>query len=403
MLTSLAWKNVWRNHKRSAIIIAAITFGLWGGLLAGAIMMGWGESMVSTAIDRDLGHIQIHKPGFTADHDINDYIPDAEQIVAHIDSMSNIAGVSGRTIVMAMAASPTSTFGVQVDGINPAQAQSVTKIDELIKEGAYLAPDSRNKVIIGAKLADRLNLKLHSKMVLSFTALDSTMVSAAFRIEGIYKSTATTFDESRVFVNQTDLTRLLGGTAVVHEIAVRITNSDLMPIISSELQKQYPKLAVETWKELAPEIAATVSATSLWSYIFVGIILLALIFGITNTMLMAVMERIHELGILIGIGMRRRRVFSMIVLETVMLSLSGGAGGLILGAVTVQILSHTGVDFSSFSASLESFGVAAVLYPFLPLTMYIVLMVMLLTAAIIGASLPAWKAIHLKPSEAIRN
>jgi len=403
MLTSLAWKNVWRSRKRSGIIIAAITFGLWGGLLAGAIMVGWGDSMVSTAIDRDLGHLQIHRPGFTADHDINDYIPQAEDIISTIKTIPGVVGVSGRTIVMAMAASPTSTFGVQIDGIDPVQAETVTNINSLIKEGSYLASDSRNNAVIGQKLAERLNLKLHSKLVLSFQALDSTMVSAAFRVEGIYKSESASFDESHLFVNRPDLIRLLGGATVIHEIAIRTTTTEQALPALTQLQAEHLDLSFETWQQLAPEIAATFAATAEWSYIFVGIILLALTFGITNTMLMAVMERRHELGILIGVGMKRGRVFMMILLETVMLSLTGGVGGLILGAATIKILSHTGIDFSSFSASLESFGASAVLYPSLSLAMYISLMIMLVTAAIIGASFPAWKAVRLKPATAIRN
>lgn len=403
MLMSLAWKNVWRNRKRSAIIIAAITFGLWGGLFAGAIMIGWGDSMVNSAIDRDLGHIQIHKPGFTADHDINAYIPQAEEIISNIKGIPGVTGVSGRTVVMAMAASPTSTFGVQIDGIDPEREQAVTNITKLIKTGDYLVPDSKNQVVIGKKLAERLNLKLRSKVVLSFQALDSTMISAAFRVVGIYKSEAASFDESHVFVNQTDLTRLLGESTVIHEIAARIATSELMPQVQGDLQSEYPDFSIETWKQLAPEIAATVSATSQWSYIFVGIILLSLTFGITNTMLMAIMERRHELGILIGVGMKRIKVFTMILLETVMLSLTGGLGGLILGAGTIKILSHTGIDFSSFSASLESFGASAIMYPSLPIAMYISLVIMLIVAAIIGASMPAWKAVRLKPSTAIRN
>ncbi|MEJ2051616.1 MAG: ABC transporter permease, partial [Calditrichota bacterium] len=119
MLTSLAWKNIWRNKKRSLIIIIAITFGLWGGLLAGAIMMGWGESMVDTAIDRNLAHIQIHNPGFLRDKEVTNYIPDGLAIMDSVQTIPGVKAVSGRTLVEGMAASPTSTFGVTIMGIDP--------------------------------------------------------------------------------------------------------------------------------------------------------------------------------------------------------------------------------------------------------------------------------------------
>jgi putative ABC transport system permease protein len=134
MLASLAWKNIWRNKKRSLIIVTAITFGLWGCLLAGAIMMGWGESMVNTAIDRDLAHIQIHKPGFSQDKDITKYIPDGTTILDEIRAFPGVKAVSGRTLVEGMAASPTSTFGVLCTGINPAEAKEVTDIHDLLIE-----------------------------------------------------------------------------------------------------------------------------------------------------------------------------------------------------------------------------------------------------------------------------
>jgi len=403
VLTSLAWKNIWRSRKRSLIVIVAITFGLWGGLLAGAVMMGWGESMVSTAIDRDLAHIQIHQPHFIRDRDINEYIPDGAAILDQIRSIPGVFAVSGRTVTDGMAASPTSTYGVHIIGVDPQEAQKVTDIKQLLIDGSYFDNGGKNPIVIGKKLADRLNLKLHSKIVLSLQAMDSSLIYAAFRVNGIFKSESSPFDESHVFVNQADLSRLLGGTTIIHEIAIRTESSKLIPEVMAALQAKYPHLSVQSWKEIAPEIAVTASSMQFWSYIFVGIILMALIFGITNTMLMAVMERTRELGILIAVGMKRGRVFVMILLETIMLSLTGGAGGLVFGATTIYILSHTGINFSAFASSLESFGASTILYPFLPIDMYIALVVMIILAASVAATMPAWKAIHLRPSQAIRS
>ena len=402
MLTSLAWKNIWRNKKRSLIIIIAITFGLWGGLLAGAIMMGWGESMVDTAIDRNLAHIQIHNPGFLRDKEVTNYIPDGLAIMDSVQTIPGVKAVSGRTLVEGMAASPTSTFGVTIMGIDPDRAKQVTDIYKRIVTGNYFSGKTKNPIVIGQKLANRLSLKLHSKIVLSFQGLDSSLTYAAFRVVGIYKSESSLFDESHVFVKQSDLFRLLNTTPIVHEIAVRAESAKIMPRVLAAIQARYPNLDIKTWKELAPEIAVTADAMITFTYLFVGIILMALIFGITNTMLMAVMERIRELGMLIAIGMKRLKVFVMILLETIMLSFTGGICGMIIGGASIAWLSHTGINFSAFSSSLESFGIGAILYPFLPLDMYLALVAMIIVAASIASTVPAWKAIHLVPSQAIR-
>jgi len=402
MLTSLAWKNIWRNKKRSLIIVVAIAFGLWGGLVAGAIMMGWGESMVDTAIDRDLAHIQIHNPGFLRDREVTNFIPNGFAVMDSVRKIPGVKAVSGRTLVEGMAASPTSTFGVTIMGIDPDQAKRVTDIYKLLVEGDYFNGKGKNPIVIGQKLADRLSLKIRSKIILSFQGLDSSLTYAAFRVSGIYKSGSSLFDESHVFVRQADLFRLLNTQPIVHEIAIRAESAKLMSRVLAAIQGRYPKMDIKTWKELAPEIAVTADAMISFTYLFVAIILMALIFGITNTMLMAVMERIRELGMLIAIGMKRVKVFVMILLETIMLSFTGGICGMIIGGASIAWLSHTGIDFSAFSSSLESFGIGTMLYPFLPLDMYIALVAMIIVAASIASTVPAWKAVHLVPSQAIR-
>ncbi|NIA29011.1 MAG: FtsX-like permease family protein [Actinobacteria bacterium] len=402
MIASLAWKNIWRNKKRSLIIILATALGLWGCLLAGAIWMGWGESMVDTAIDRDLSNIQIHKKGYTQNNEIVNFIPNGFRILKETQSIAGVKAVSGRTLVEAMAASPTSTFGVKIVGIIPAQAKKVTDIYNRLIEGNYFTGNGRNPIVIGKKLATRLGLKLHSKIVLSFQGLDGSLNYAAFRIVGIYKTESSLFDQSNVFMQQADLFRLLSSKPIIHEIAIRTESARIMPQVYDVLKPKYSHLAVQTWEELAPEVAFTSAAMESFTYIFLGIILFALLFGITNTMLMAVMERVRELGVLIAVGMKKGKIFAMILLETILLSITGGIAGIVIGGLSIAYFSHTGIDLSALASSMETFGASTLLHPFLPLDMYIALTVMIVITASISAVLPAWKAVHIQPSAAIR-
>jgi ABC-type antimicrobial peptide transport system permease subunit len=153
---------------------------------------------------------------------------------------------------------------------------------------------------------------------------------------------------------------------------------------------------------MAPELAYLSQTTGIYMYIFVGIIIFALIFGITNTMLMSVVDRIRELGVLIAIGMKKSKVFIMIILESILLSLTGGLCGIAIGIISIGYYGNKGIDLAFISGSLESFGATSMLYPFLPAIMYVTLTIMIVIAANIAAILPAWKATHLVPSEAIR-
>lgn len=402
MLISLAWKNIWRNKKRSAIIIIAIAFGMWGGLLSGALMMGMGESIVNTAIDRDLSHIQIHEKNYLVEKELTNFIRNAQDAMGQVQSMNGVKAVSGRTLIEGMASSPTSSYGVKIVGIEPEKAKRVTNINKKIVEGSYFATDYKNQMVIGQKLAKRLNLKLHSKMVLSFQGLDGSIVYIACRIVGIYKTESALFDEMNVFVEQTDLFRVLNSEPIIHEIAIRTESSKAMPVTYEAIKLKFPDLAVQSWKDIAPEIAFLSVTMENFTYLFVAIILFALLFGITNTMLMSVVDRIREFGVLIAVGMKKSKVAMMILLETIFLSVTGGFVGILLGGMSILYFSFAGINLSAFSSSVESFGTSAILYPFLPAVMYITLTIMIIFAANIAALMPAWKAIHIHPSEAIR-
>jgi len=402
MLTSLAWKNVWRNKKRSFIIVTALAFGLWGGLMSGAIMMGMGESIVETAINRDLSHIQIHRTGYDKDKEIVNFIPNGLELLQDIGKIQGTEAVSGRMLIMGMAASPTSTFAIKIIGINPEKAKKVTNIYEKLTEGNYFKSDRINQILVGKKLAKRLNLKLRSKVVLSFAGLDGSIVYIACRVVGIFKTESSFFDEMNVYVQQKDLTRVLETEPIIHEIAVRTVSSKSMPFVQKELEETYNHLLIQNWKETAPDVAFLSDIMVQFTYLFVAIILFALVFGITNTMLMSVLDRVRELGVLLAVGMKKNKIFRLILLETIFLSVTGGFGGIVIGALTIYILSFTGIDLSAVATSLESFGSSTMLYPFLPVTMYIILTIMIIIAANIAAIFPAWKAVKLEPAKAIR-
>jgi putative ABC transport system permease protein len=402
MLTQLAWKNIWRNKKRSLVIVMAITLGLCGGLFSGAIMMGMAESMVNSAIDRYLGHIQIHSKEFNEDILISHNLRNINNIRESIQSLDSVAAYSERTIIEGMAQSAASSFSVKIVGVDRVAEKGVTNLNEKVIEGGYLDNSRKNQILIGKKLAERLNLGLRKKIILTFQNEQGDIIYLACRISGIFKTESSMFDESTVFLKQIDLLRSLKTSELVHEVAIRTTSSKYVDNVASRLKTSLPGLIVQTWEELAPELAFVSTSMQAFTYMFVAIILFALLFGITNNMLMSVMERIRELGILTAVGMNKMRIFLMILLETIFLSLSGGILGMILGGTLIEIFYSNGIDLSSFASGLESFGSGTILYPFLPASMYIGLTIMILFAANIATLLPAWKATHLQPAEAIR-
>jgi ABC-type lipoprotein release transport system permease subunit len=409
MLFSLAWKNIWRNKKRSVIILIAIALGLWAGLFASSVMFGAWDSAISSAIDRELSDIQIHTPEFVKEKLINNAIPNQDNVTNVLKNDNEISWFCERVIIEGMAASPASTVGVEIIGIDPEQEKNVTSISSNLTAGKYLEKNSSasrpgisNPILVSEELAHKLSLKLHSKLVLSFQAPDGSITYAAFRIEGIFKTQSSTFDKSNVFVRRDNLYKILGTTPFIHEIAIRLKNPQNLEQTVNLLQKQLPNLSVQDWKKIAPELDVTYEMLVIELYVFLGIILLALLFGVTNTMLMSVIDRVRELGVLLAVGMKRGRIFLMIIYETIMLSLCGGAVGMILGSITILYFSVKGINLSAFSAAYSAYGISTELYPALPFSFYPILTGMIIFTAIFAAIYPAIKAIRLQPASAIR-
>jgi len=402
MILQLAWKNLWRNRRRSLVVVVAIAFGLWGGLFSGAVMMGLGESVIEGAVNRDLGHLQIHHKNFLREKKIRQKIKDLEQIETFIKTNLPQVAFSPRTVIYAMASSPSSASSVKLCAVDPDRESSVTKIMNYLRHGDFLPGTTLNEIVIGEKLADRLKLKMKSKMVLSFQSPDGEIIYAACRIGGIFKTESAQFDQSQVFMLQRDLFSILGGAPFFHEIAIRCAEANSIDPTTTTISSAFSGMDIRNWKELAPELDFLALTMQSFTYLFVAIILFALLFGITNTMLMSIMDRSREFGILMAIGMRRRRIFSLILLETVLLSLTGGLTGILLGGLTIHYFSREGINLTAVATSLESFGAATMLYPYLPAVMYLTLTVMIIIAANVAALMPAMKAIRLKPAESIR-
>lgn len=401
IMLALAWKNIWRNKRRSIIIILATTIGLACGLFSVGFMTGMYDSFIDFAINREYAHIQIHTKDFKRDELFHQSINDINNVIRKISSISNVKCYSNHTIIEGLASSSTNSLGVKIIGINPLQEKKVTSISESIVEGSYLG--KKNTIVIGKKLAEKLKLKLNSKIVLSFTGPDGNIIYAAFRISGLFNTEATNFDISNVFVNNEDISNLLNTTSPIHEILIKINNTDKIDIIRNEIQNILPdNLLVESWKELAPDLKVTAESTDLINTIFLGLILFALLFGLVNTLLMSVLDRIKDFGILLAIGLSRTRLFLMIILESVSLSLVGGLFGIIIGYVITQHFNIKGINLSSFSEGLSSYGIPSMLYPNIRISTYFVLTLMIIFTSIIAALYPALKAIRLKPVDAIR-
>jgi ABC-type lipoprotein release transport system permease subunit len=405
----ISWKNVWRNKLRSGIIILAIAIGLFGGIFSNAFFMGMVDQRVNSAIKYETSNLQIHNPAFLMDESINNGIANADQLLNKIAGFSEIKGVSLRLTESGMAGTAEANAGVIVNGIHPEQEQKVTQIQEVLIEGDYLKNTDLIGILIGKKLSEKLNADLGDKIVLSMADGQGEVVYGAFKVKGIYDTQNHMFDGVQVFVNYTDLQNLLKTPESYYtKIAIGLhKNEETIAIKNAMGEKLHAELEakeikIQDWSEIDPTLKLMVQSMDYFAWFFIGIILMALAFGIINTMVMVVMERTREIGMLMAIGMNKRRIFSMILWETVFLSFVGAMAGMLFSALSLQLFMKTGLDLSMVGEGMNAYGIDTVIYPKAEFSFYITVGIMVFITALISSVFPARYALKLQPANAVR-
>jgi ABC-type lipoprotein release transport system permease subunit len=472
MIGSIAWKNVWRNKKRSLVVIVAVTLGIIAGVLLIGIMEGWTMQRLHNAVYNEVSHIQIHNNEYIKNEEINLTVRNTDEIIRGLDSLREISGWVKRTKIIAMANTAWANTGVIIYGVDAEKEKRVTEIyKEIVPEGGrYLDNQSPGDILISDKTAELLKLKqyivsdstmeelrkekvpgtvliklealkdkrfrspkdfrealqqefnrkeldrygllitekaldyrIRSKVQITISDKEGTPIQGIFRVCGIYKTTNSGFDQTTVFVKDKELANLYGGDEILtHEISILLNDIDDAGIVREKLSRISGDNSVMTWKELAPDAAMMNDFMILYYFIFIGIIMLALAFGIINTMLMAILERTKELGMLMAIGMNHKRIFKMIMLETIFLTVVGAVAGILSGWAITEALGKTGIHFSSWGEGFEAIGFAARVYPVVTPGFFVFTTIMVIATAIISSIWPARKALKLNPVEALR-
>ena len=407
-LIKIGWRNIWRNKKRSLVVILSIVLGLYGGLIISSLMITLNSQRMNTAINTYLADIQIHDKEFSREYSLGDTISNISYLEEILKKDNRVKAYSKRAVINGMLSNSTGSYGVNVLGVNPESERKVTNVYTKIIEGDYFESKRSNTMIVGKKLAEKLNLRLKSKVVIAFQDVNGDITSLLFRIEGIFKSGNGMFDDYNVFVKNSSIFSNVPNLKGYHEIPILtinggVTTNSINESLKLDLQKINNTLDIKSWNEIAVELAYANQMLSSFLYIFMLIVLSGLSFGIINTMLMAILERKKEIGMLMSIGMTKIYIFLMICFETVFLSLVAIPFGLLITYITIDYFSVSGLDLSVVGSGLENFGVGTILYLKLPTEYYINLSLLVILISSISSIFPAIRALKINPAEATKS
>jgi len=401
MLLTLSWRNLWRNQRRTGIMLGAIAIGVWAMIFMTALMRGMVDDMLSQGIHNLPGHIQIQHPDFLDDPSVANSIAvpagEFEALLQRVDSKR----WATRIKVPAVIASERETRGINLIGIEPAAEADISGLPALLSAGRFFESQRDSGVIIGAKLAERLETRLGKRVVIMSQDPDNNIRERGVRIIGIYRAKLPGLEEFNVYATRDTLQQLLRIEGRVSQvIIVGKDYREIEPLYRQVRQQAPAGLQVRAWYEIDSYLAAMFNMMDGFVLVWVIIIFLALSFGLVNTLVMAIFERVREIGLIQALGMRPALILYQILMESTLLLLIGlGLGnGLALASI---IPLQDGFDVSVVAEGMAMMGASSMLYP--KLTSYDMLLAnsVVILLGVLTSILPAWRAARLDPVRAL--
>lgn len=406
MHLQMAWRNIWRNPRRTAVIMIAIVIGVWSMVFLGALMRGILVAMVENGISTLTGDLQIHKQGYLSDPVVENSMTDPGEVT---DALARLlppgAKWTLRIRVGAIASNARHSSAVTFVGIDPAREPDVSFMGpDALVEGRYLEAGDEYGIVVGKALIEKFETKLGNKLVLMSQDTDKDIASRAFRIIGIFQTEMQATEKQFVFVTRPAAERMLKLEGAVSEVSVGLPDHETAEEVVDTLKSGLPATyEIAAWRELLPILNAYIKINDGFTVIWYFVVFIAMGFGIVNTTLMAIFERMREFGLLKALGMKPWWIIRDVLTESLFLLIMGIALGNALGFLSSWALSDNGIDLSAVAAGAEFAGMSRVIYPVLSARDVLTSNLVVLVLGLLVSLYPAVKAAKFTPVDALKH
>ena len=404
MFLKLAWRNVFRNVRRTLITLSAVTFGLAAMIVFFGFTDGFHAQWVENTVRVYTGHIQIYSKGYHDDPQLANSIADLDRVLKEVEKEPSLDTYTYRVEIQGLVSTAENSYGVLIRGIDPEREVGITALRDRIIRGRYLEEGDERGILIGYRLADRLNAEVGDKIVLMVQAADGSISADLFRLRGVFRMGAVEMDSAIVVIGLEAAQRLAALEDRVTEIAIMVKRpSDVIPAAQRLKERLEPMgYEVYTWQDLMPALKEMIDLDNVFMYIILLIVLVVVSLGILNTMLMSILERVREFGIMMAMGTKPYQIVILVVMESFLLGLWGTVMGAALGISANYLISLRGFDLSRWSGAMELFATLnPVIYPETNPSNVLWSCAMVLITTLVVSIYPAIRAARLRPVEAI--
>lgn len=405
--TKMAWRNIWRNTRRTILTVCAITFASVLLVFMLSFQFGSYETMINTSVKISTGHLQVQAEKYHEKKSIRFVIPDPQAVAERIDQIPRVAAYTFRGQAFSLISSRDRTYGAVVTGIDPQKEPRVSRIKQLVREGAFLSADDVNQAVVGRLLAKNLQVTIGDELTLLGQGRDGSIAATVVEVKGIFSSGIDAFDRSAIQIPLATFQETYSMNEAVHEVVVIAKSLSDVSAIKAELINalsaldQGKLLSVLDWQELMPGLRQAIEMDLVSGLIFYGLLIIVVAFSILNTFLMAIFERTREFGVMMAVGTTPGRLTKVLLIESMAMTAIGIIAGILIGIGVTYYFQLNGIDFSGGSELLSQFGITGRMYPKLSLLSVSIGPFMVLFFTFIAALYPALKVRRLRPVEAM--
>jgi ABC-type lipoprotein release transport system permease subunit len=407
MLLKMAWLNIWRNPRRTVLLLCAVVVGVAGVIFCMGFMNGWLDSMIVRAVRTYEGHVKIVGKGFNENPIVENNMAPPVAIEKWLEQDGRVLAWTERVAVQGLISSARHSATVRIVGIDPAREAEVSIVAEKLVDGRFLEEGDRLKVVVGRRLLEKFHSKVGRRLVVLSQQLGGEVGSGAFKIVGVFDTGNGGFDESTVYVMKEEAQSMLDLGDRITEVVAVLQHIDDSEDVAAAVRAQLPgagdDVEVLTWRDLLPFVVKSMELNDKTMIIFYGIFYLAMAFGILNTLLMSIGERAHEFGVMLAMGMKRRLVFGVILIESCCISAIATAIGTVVGYALVSFYGENGMDLGSFSEAMEFMQMDSVLYLHVTASNLANAAIATFIVAIVFSIYPAVRAARMAPVQALRH
>jgi ABC-type lipoprotein release transport system permease subunit len=403
--TRMAWRNLWRNPRRTTLALAAIGLSVTLVLAYTSILRAYGQWIVETITGPMLGHVQAHAPLWRKDRLMERTLRNVDATLAELRRDPDVASATARVYAPALAAREEEGFAVVVMGIDSRAESGAARLLTDVVE-----PLREREALIGRQLAELMNVRLGDEVAIVGQGVDGSLANDLFTVKGVVTTSVDLVNRQGILIELTDAQTLFAMPDEAHEIVIHASRPAMAPALSRRLAgaSGFAGAEVLDWQTLAPEMVTLVRITDLAGLLVLLLVFIAAAAGVANTMVMATFERTREFGMLLALGTHPSRLVRLVIAESLALGVVGALTGSLIGIVLVAITHRTGIDYSWLAGggpselSFAGLRFSLRFYPALSAVDVARAIGAVCITSLLAATWPALRASRLQPVQALR-